>query len=510
MKKIVVAVLFGLSAGLFASGPVWKYTLGKNEIEVTAEVPSNEYLYLKNTSVKLSDDGKTVSPAAVPASVSHEDEFSGKTQIYPGGRTLAWVFRSDKWCFPLELKVEWQGCSKGTADEPGVCFLPASGKMILKEYKEVPLPAPVVFERAGSPAPPSGENAGFPAFEILRSESGYITAPQFVRFLKGEKRELFLSFAGRSFWVILLLTFLGGMALNLTPCVLPMIPVNLAIIGAKDGTRWTCVSRGLVYGAGIALAYGILGIVVVLTGSSFGVIDSAWWFNTLVALLFVGLGLSLFDVFILDFSRFGSNLPGISGARYAGIFLMGAVAALLAGACVAPVVVAALIQAGKMYNSGEPAGLFLPLVLGLGMAFPWPLLAGGFAAMPKPGMWMQYVKYAFGVVIIGLGLYYGYLAWTIGTAKADSPAESVTLLKGSLRRSAAEKKPVLLDFRAEWCKNCKAMERTTFQDPSVIDALKNFIFVKFDATDITDPEISSVLKKFGVSGLPAYLIVRGK
>ncbi len=508
MKKITVTVLFCLAAALFAAEPEWKYSLGQNELKVTVSVPEREYLYRKTTSVTLTAAGKKIDPASVPSSVPYEDEFSGKTQIYPGGKTLTWIFRSEKWSFPLELKVEWQGCAKGTADEPGVCFLPGSGRMVLTGYEAVSTPRPVVFRKTEKSAVPSDDR--FPPFEILRAESGYLGTPQFVQFLKGEKRELFLSFAGRSFWVVLVLTFLGGIALNLTPCVLPMIPVNLAIIGARDTSRSSCILRGLTYGAGIALAYGIVGIAVVLTGSSFGVIDSAWWFNALVALLFIALGLSMFDVFILDFSRFGSNLPGLSGARYAGIFLMGAIAALLAGACVAPVVVAALIQAGKMYNSGEGAGLFLPLVLGLGMAFPWPLLAGGFTVLPKPGRWMQYVKYVFGVIIIGLGLYYGYLAYGIGTAKADAPGKSISLLKDALRKSAVEKKPVLLDFRAEWCKNCKAMEQTTFKDPSVIDELKNFIFVKFDATDISDPEIDGVLKRFGVSGLPAYLIVRGK
>ena len=510
MKKNVLLVLFCLTGMLSASVPEWKYTLSKNEIRITASVPANEYLYRKETDAELTADGMAVKPVTFPSTVTHEDEFSGKTEIYPGGKLLTWIFRSEKWNFPLKFKVKWQGCSKGTPNEPGVCFMPGSREMTLRNFQAVSAPKVMTFEPTEEPLSSPAPDTDFPQFEIIRAESGFIGAPQFIQFLKGEKRELFLSFAGKSFWLILLLTFLGGIALNLTPCVLPMIPINLAIIGARDGSRWHCMLRGLVYGAGIALAYGILGIAVVVTGSSFGVIDSAWWFNALVALLFIGLGLSMFDVFILDFSGFSSSLPGISGARYAGIFLMGVIAALLAGACVAPVVVAALLQSGKMYNSGETAGLFLPLVLGLGMALPWPVLAGGFAVMPKPGNWMKWVKYIFGVIIIGLGLYYAFLSYEIVTSKSDDPGKSIGLLKESLRRSAREKKPVLLDFRAEWCKNCKAMEQTTFKDPTVIDELKNFIFVKFDATDISDPAISSVLKRFQVSGLPAYLIVQGK
>lgn len=509
MKNVMLLILFCLTAGLAASVPEWKYTLEKGELHVTASLPANEYLYRKTTSVTLTADGKTVVPSTSPKTVPHEDEFSGKTEIYPGGRELVWVFRSNQWNFPLKVKVEWQGCSKGTAEQPGTCFLPGSGEMTLKEFRAVPKPVPMTFGEAKSETPKEIPG-NFPSFEVLRTASGYLDAPRFVGFLKGEKDGQAAGFAGAGFWGILLLTFLGGIALNLTPCVLPMIPINLAIIGAKDGTRRSCVLRGLTYGAGIALSYGVLGIAVVLTGSQFGTIDSFWWFNALIALLFIGLGLSLFDLFIFDLSRFSSKVPGLSGARYAGIFLMGAVAALLAGACVAPVVVAALIEAGTLYKSGETAGLFLPLVLGLGMAFPWPLLAGGFAVLPKPGAWMKYVKYAFGTVIILLGLYYGYLAYAIGTARPDATEKSVKTLEDALLRSAREKKPVLLDFRAEWCKNCKAMERTTFNDPAVVSELKNFIFVKFDATDISDPEISAVLKKFGVSGLPAYLVVQGK
>ena len=144
MKKIIAAALVCLSGGLFAAEPEWQYSLGEKEIKVTAEVPSKEYLYLKNTSVKLIADGKTVLPSSFPASVSYNDEFSGKTEIYPGGKKLVWIFRAEKWHFPLKLKIEWQGCSKGTADQPGVCFLPGSREIILKQYKPVSSPVPLI------------------------------------------------------------------------------------------------------------------------------------------------------------------------------------------------------------------------------------------------------------------------------------------------------------------------------------------------------------------------------
>ena len=145
MKKITLLFLFCLTVMLSASVPEWKYTFGKKEITITASVPANEYLYKKATAVELTSGGVAVQPSLLPQSVMHEDEFSGKTEIYSGGKVLTWIFRSDKWSFPLKLKVNWQGCSKGTAEEPGVCFLPGSGKMIIQEFKEVPSPETIFF-----------------------------------------------------------------------------------------------------------------------------------------------------------------------------------------------------------------------------------------------------------------------------------------------------------------------------------------------------------------------------
>lgn len=494
----------------------WSCTMNESEFAVTVSVEKGFHLYENTTKVTLFSNGVELKPVRKPASISYEDKVFGKNNVYRGRSDFQWVFAIDRQKFPLELKLAWQGCSEATKDSEPVCFFPESREYTFSKLELTKSPIPLLKEKEAEIASgPADSNSEIPAFEIVRTESGYMASDMFLPFLKGEKSEMFLSFADKSFLLILILTFIGGIALNLTPCVLPMIPINLAIIGADAGKehRLASMSKGLVYGLGIALAYGVLGLFVVLTGSSFGVIDSTWWFNAVVAVIFVLLGLSLFDVFMIDFSRYGSNFKMPSGAKIIGIFVMGVIAALLAGACVAPVVVAALLQASKMYNSGEHIGLILPFVLGIGMGLPWPVAAAGFSIMPKPGVWMKYVKYVFGVVIIIVGLYYAYTGIVIYTSLAESHKnieKSMDSLVSALKESAKAKRLVFIDFRAEWCKNCKAMEKTTFKDPAVQNELKNFIVVEFDATDMANVDIKKVLKKFDVSGLPTYVIARGK
>ena len=211
-------------------------------------------------------------------------------------------------------------------------------------------------------------------------------------------------FEGRGPLMILLLVLVGGLALNLTPCVLPMIPINLAIIGAgaQAGSRGRGFMLGSAYGVAMALVYGAIGLVVILTAGTFGTINSSPWFNLGIAILFVVLGAG--DVRraadrLLD--QYAGNL-GTSSSRgsFALAFSMGAVAALLAGACVAPVVIQVVLFSSNLYATGTKLALALPFCLGLGMAIPWPIAGAGLAALPKPGMWMVRVKQAFGVFIL--------------------------------------------------------------------------------------------------------------
>ena len=186
---------------------------------------------------------------------------------------------------------------------------------------------------------------------------------------------------------------------------------------------------------------------------------------------------------MIDFSRFLDRFH--VGESNRGSFLvafgMGAVAALLAGACVAPVVIQVVVFSSNLYATGTTAALALPFLLGLGMAIPWPVAGAGIAALPKPGAWMIRIKQVFGVVILGTALYYGYEAYALFANRwVDATEVSASVeaklkegwhasLADGLATAQRENKPVLIDMWATWCKNCLVMDKTTLEDPNGFD-----------------------------------------
>jgi len=368
-------------------------------------------------------------------------------------------------------------------------------------------------------------------FTVMGTAGGYLPTSDFLSFIHDAENGVQQKglFEGRGPLMILLIVFVGGLALNLTPCVLPMIPINLAIIGAGTqagfGQGFPSRRRGFIlgaaYGSAMAVVYGVLGVIVILTAGSFGTINSSPWFNAGIAILFVVLGLAMFDVIIIDFSSWSSRFtPGAKTGTFIMAFTMGAVAALLAGACVAPVVIQVVLFSSNLYAGGTKIALGLPFFLGLGMAVPWPLAGAGIASIPKPGMWMVRVKQAFGVFIIGTALYYGYTSyglfanrWVDASAVASAVQEQLKegwqpSLGDGLDTAMREGKPVLIDMWATWCKNCLTMDKTTLQSADVRNALKDYVKIKFQAEDPDSPPASTVMKRFGAVGLPEYVILK--
>lgn len=329
---------------------------------------------------------------------------------------------------------------------------------------------------------------------------GYMTPVEFRGFLHGKRTFAECLEENSSVVTVFLLILLGGLFMNLTPCVLPLVPVSLALVG-RGG------ARGAAYGLGMTLAYGALGLAAAFGGLAFGAIQSSPWFNLVVAVVFVLLGLATSEVFFIDFSRFRprpkAGVPADAKRGLGGPFLLGAGTAVLAGACVAPILLATLVLTAKWFAAGRTWAVALPFVLGAGMGLPWPFITAGMSVLPKPGMWMRWVNRVFAVVLFGFAVWYGWLAWGGFTARAEAapaPAQESAVAEDASR-------PTLVIVGAPWCKNCTAMEKTTLKEPSVVEALAKFNVKHVEINTFADLANYPELAGLDIKGVPAYVVI---
>lgn len=449
-------------------------------------------------------------PVAVPAMLRYQT-CDDSVCYAPVRAELQWTLNvmPDSAESAPQTPAFFAGVKWGTGEKPSATPAPAAA------------PVPVV-QVAGGPL----DLSVLDRFEIQGTTGGYFNTADFLGFISAAEQGIKEKglFEGRSLLAILLLVLLGGLALNLTPCVLPMIPINLAIIGAgaQAGSRGKGFALGGVYGAAMALVYGVLGLIVILTAGTFGTINASPWFNVSIAAVFAVLALAMFDVITIDFTKYSSNMTmgGAARGSYLLAFGMGTIAALLAGACVAPVVIQVVLLSSDLYAKGNTAALALPFLLGIGMALPWPVAGAGIAAMPKPGAWMVRVKQAFGVAILVMAAYYGYTAYTLFADRfVDASEVSASVqeklkegwnpsLAAGLDEALRDGKPVFIDMWATWCKNCLTMDKTTFQNEDVKRKLSGYVKVKFQAEQPDDEPAKSVMQRFNAVGLPTYVILK--
>lgn len=521
MKKsfiIAAALLLAVQLRSPAAGVTPEVTFeAEGSIKVSFNVPADSKVFAEAISVTAnSSEGSSteLKPVSPPAPEVLDDGAA-----YYTSDTMLLYRLPEPAADTVSVEVGWQAC---VGD---MCLLPETRTFTPSESSDEAGESPKELAPASDTIYPEG-------LILTRKLENGAEAEEFLQFLAGETiggdegNPLERARAKGGIWLMSLMIMLGGLLLNLTPCVLPLIPINLAIlgIGTHGSSRKQGFAIGASFGLGIAVSYGVLGILSTATGTVFGSLQASPIFNSVIAGVFCLLALAMLGVFTIDFSRIGARFrsqpPGDAGEkagssmvwRYLGAFAAGAGSALLAGACVAPVLIWTFVMSATLVGEGVKFGAALPLLLGVGMALPWPFLGGGVATVPRPGKWMNIVKYTFAVVFLLFAIHYAVLAYRIifKSDKSDvAEGAGIEWISDDATLGDAYEsngKPVLMYLTSDSCGVCRKMEAATFQDEKVIEATRSFNAYKVNCTDLSDPKVADIIKRLRVRGFPFFAI----
>ena len=350
------------------------------------------------------------------------------------------------------------------------------------------------------------------------------------------------------------------MALNLTPCVYPLIPITISYFGGESaGDRKGLILRAVLYVFGMAITYSILGVLASFTGALLGSALQNPLVLVFIAIVLVALALSMFGLYEIRVPQSLALLGSKNRAGYIGTLLMGLTVGLIAAPCIGPFVLGLLTYVSEL---GDPfIGFWMFFVLAMGLGTPFLILgifSGAVTHLPRSGAWMVWVRNIFGFVLIGMAIYFlepifpsdtiyfytlGLLAVIAGiflgwldknkgktgfqisryvvgilfillgiyffvpAEPAETAIDWQPYSADLLEQAASQNNPVIIDFYADWCIPCKELDKFTFSDERIIEKSKNFIMVKADLTRFQSQETNELRQKYNIIGVPTIVFI---
>ena len=532
--------------------------------EVTYVIAPAYYMYRERFAFKASGAGITLGEAQVPrGKVKYDPTFEKDLETHTGTVTIRIPVEGSG---PFTLTATSQGCA-----DAGLCYPPQEHSANLGAGGAAPasgLPIGAGAGQGGVSAPlsstPVADSAPAPAAATPAAPASDLS-------------NLASLLGGGSLLAIVPAFILLGLGLAFTPCVLPMVPILSSIIVGEG--KGVSRSRGFVlsvaYSLGMAIVYTLLGIAAGLAGEGLAAALQNPWVLGTFGVLIVAMALSMFGFYELQLpntlqTRLTQASNKQQGGKLAGVFVMGAISALIVGPCVAAPLAGALVYISQTRDVFIGGAALFSMAVGMSI----PLLLVGVSAgslLPRVGPWMESVKRLFGVLMLAMAIWlvspvlppvvqmllwaalllgYGFYLlrhtrhWAamafgaafavlgatqlVGLASGGRDAwaplahfggapqqhglaftrvKTVDQLDAALAANAG--KTVMLDFYADWCVSCKEMEKFTFVDPRVQQKLADTVLLQVDVT-ANDTDDKAMLKRFGLFGPPGIILFDGQ